>query len=71
MINLRDRAEKILEWVDKFKQVGDIAIQYDQAHAALPWAGIRFILQVCLPVAVVSCDCSEILIRSERLGCSE
>jgi hypothetical protein len=30
-----------------FKQVGDVAVQYDPAHAALPWAGIRFLLQVC------------------------
>ena len=54
VINLRDRADKILEWVDKFKQIGDTAIQYDPVHAALPWAGIRFLLQVCLPAVVVS-----------------
>ena len=48
MINLRDRAEKILEWLEKFKQIGDTAIQYDPVHAALPWAGIRFLLQVCI-----------------------
>jgi hypothetical protein len=35
-----------MEWVDKFKTIGDNAIQYDPAHAALPWAGVRFILQV-------------------------
>lgn len=52
VINLRDRAEKILEWVDKFKQIGDIAIQYDPVHAALPWAGIRFLLQVCAPIVL-------------------
>lgn len=23
------------------------AVQYDPIHAALPWAGIRFLLQVC------------------------
>lgn len=38
---------KIVKWIDLFKQVGDIAVQYDTAHAALPWAGIRFLLQVC------------------------
>ena len=54
VINLRDRADKILEWVDKFKQIGDTAIQYDPVHAALPWAGIRFLLQVFVPVMVVS-----------------
>ena len=31
---------------NKFKELGDIAVQYDTGHASLPWAGIRFILQV-------------------------
>lgn len=45
-IILRDVCEKVIVWVDKFKQVGDAAVQYDPGHAALPWAGVRFILQV-------------------------
>ena len=45
---LRDVGTKILQWVDKFKQVGDTIVQYDPAHAALPWAGFRFLLQVGL-----------------------
>jgi hypothetical protein len=44
---IRDVFDKIIHWVDIFKQVGDVAVQYDPAHAALPWAGVRFILQVC------------------------
>lgn len=44
---LVDLFGKIVKWIDLFKQVGDIAVQYDTAHAALPWAGIRFLLQVC------------------------
>ena len=43
---LRDVGIKILHWVDRFKQIGDIIVQYDPAHAALPWAGFRFLLQV-------------------------
>jgi hypothetical protein len=43
---LRDVFAKIATWIDKFKQVGDVAIQYDPGHAALPWAAIRFVLQV-------------------------
>ena len=43
---LRDVGMKILRWVDKFKQIGDIIVQFDPAHAALPWAGFRFLLQV-------------------------
>jgi hypothetical protein len=45
-IIIRDKLEKVLEWVNRFKEVGDIAVQYDTAHAALPWAGVRFLLQV-------------------------
>ena len=44
---LRDVGMKILHWVDKFKQTGDV-VQFDPTHAALPWAGFRFILQVGL-----------------------
>ena len=44
---IRDVFEKIIRWVEMFKQAGDVAVQYDPAHAALPWAGIRFLLQVC------------------------
>jgi hypothetical protein len=42
----RDILAKIIKWIDLFKQIGDVAVQYDPAHAALPWAGVRFILQV-------------------------
>ncbi|CAO2655499.1 Nn.00g043020.m01.CDS01 [Neocucurbitaria sp. VM-36] len=37
---LRDVFERIIKWINVFKQVGDIVIQYDPTHAALPWAGI-------------------------------
>ena len=43
---LRDVGMKILHWADRFKQIGDIIVQYDPAHAAIPWAGFRFLLQV-------------------------
>lgn len=43
---LYDVYEKIVKWVMKFKEVGDVAMQYDPGHAALPWAAIRFFLQV-------------------------
>jgi hypothetical protein len=43
---IRDQLEKMVVWVNKFKEVGDMVVQYDPAHAALPWAGIRFFLQV-------------------------
>lgn len=43
---LRDMAEKVIVWLNKFKAVGDIAVNFDPIHFALPWAGIRFLLQV-------------------------
>ena len=43
---LRDILEKIIAWLDKFTAVGDVAAQYDPAHASLAWAGVRFLLQV-------------------------
>lgn len=45
---VRDHLEKIIAWVEKFKAVGDAAVQYDPAHAALPWACVRFFLQVAV-----------------------
>jgi hypothetical protein len=42
----RDLFAKIVRWIEHFKQVGDVAVQYDPVHASLPWAGIRFLLEV-------------------------
>ncbi|KAK2769608.1 hypothetical protein FQN53_005988 [Emmonsiellopsis sp. PD_33] len=43
---LRDVAEKTIVWLQKFIAVGDVAVGYDQVHASLPWAGVRFMLQI-------------------------
>jgi len=45
-IILRDVFDKIIRWVEKFRGVVDVAVQYDTGSASLPWAGIRFLLQV-------------------------
>ncbi|KUJ10537.1 ankyrin [Mollisia scopiformis] len=45
-IVLQDVSGRLLRWVDRFKVVGDLASQFDPVHAALPWAGFRFLLQV-------------------------
>ena len=45
---LRDVFGKIIVWVQKFKEIGDISVQYDSAHATLPWAGVRLLLEVRL-----------------------
>ena len=37
---------KILKWVHRVRGIGDIIVQFDPVHAALPWAGFRLLLQV-------------------------
>jgi hypothetical protein len=46
---VRDVLENIIKWLDHFKAVGDVGVQYDTAHASLPWAGVRFLLKVSSP----------------------
>jgi ankyrin repeat domain-containing protein 50 len=45
---LRDVASRIVFWLDKFRAIGDIAANIDPVHTSLPWAGIRFLLQVSI-----------------------
>ncbi|RMJ27937.1 hypothetical protein PHISP_01205 [Aspergillus sp. HF37] len=40
-IIVRDVLDKIALWANKFKEVGDAAVQFDTSHASLPWAGVR------------------------------
>ncbi|KAI5813266.1 hypothetical protein BZA77DRAFT_346375 [Pyronema omphalodes] len=42
------KIDKLLNWIDKFKEIGDIVVQYDPAHAALPWAAFRLLLKLCV-----------------------
>ena len=39
-------ADKVLLWLDRFKSVGDIAVNVDPIHAGLPWAAIRLLLEI-------------------------
>ncbi|KAL0934979.1 multiple ankyrin repeats single kh domain-containing protein [Colletotrichum truncatum] len=47
-IIVRDVLEKITGWVHRFIATGDTVVQYDPGHAALPWAAVRFLLQVAI-----------------------
>jgi hypothetical protein len=47
-IILRDVVDKIITWVNRFKFVGDVAVQFDTGAASLPWAAVRLILQICV-----------------------
>jgi hypothetical protein len=46
-LNLQDEADKVILWLDRFKQVGDVAANADPVQAGLPWAGVRLLLEVC------------------------
>jgi len=45
---LREKADNIVKWLDRFKQVGDVASNADPMHVGLPWAGIRFLLEAAV-----------------------
>ncbi|OAL43917.1 hypothetical protein IQ07DRAFT_649707 [Pyrenochaeta sp. DS3sAY3a] len=38
--------QRLTQWLVKFAKIGDIAVQCDAGHAALPWALVRLVLQV-------------------------
>ncbi|KAF9630340.1 hypothetical protein BFW01_g902 [Lasiodiplodia theobromae] len=45
---LRDLCDKTIAWVTKFKDLGDTFVKSDvSGHAAMPWAGVSFLLKVC------------------------
>jgi len=46
VVVMRDVFAKMVAWIQRFKGIGDIIVQYDPGHASLPWAFARFILQV-------------------------
>lgn len=63
---VRDAFEKVAGWIKKFIEVGDVAVQYDPVHAALPWAAVRFILQVSTDKQIRFFNTSALLTGSYR-----
>ena len=45
-IDIQKVVYKVFHWVQEFVAVGDAIASYDPGHAALPWAAMRFFLQV-------------------------
>lgn len=43
---LKDEADKVVSLLNRFKAVGDVAVNVDPIHAGLIWAGIRLLLEV-------------------------
>ncbi|KAH8781592.1 hypothetical protein BGZ57DRAFT_887356 [Hyaloscypha finlandica] len=50
-VTLKDKADKVVHWLNRFKSVGDIVVNVDPMHAGLPWAGIRLLLEVAVSEA--------------------
>jgi hypothetical protein len=50
-IIIRDYAVKIVGWLQK---IGDIAVQFAPPQASLPWAAIKVVMQVRVPILVQS-----------------
>ncbi|KAF7952034.1 uncharacterized protein EAE97_001531 [Botrytis byssoidea] len=48
VIIIRDIFVKLAIWIEKFKSIGHIVVQYDPIHASLPWALVRFLLQAAV-----------------------
>lgn len=46
MVVIRDVFEKIIHWITRYVQVINILANVDPVHFSLPWAAIRFLLQV-------------------------
>lgn len=47
-ISTREKADKVIEFLDRFKNIGNIASAADPVHLGLPWAGISLILQITI-----------------------
>lgn len=45
---LKDVLERIVKFLNRFKEVGDVVASFDPQHAALPWAVVRFLLQASI-----------------------
>ena len=45
-VDVKEEADKVVGWLDRFKAVGDIVANVDPMRVGLPWAGIRLLLEV-------------------------
>jgi len=46
-VKIRDLCDKIIHWTTKFEEVGDFIVSMDvTGHAALPWAAVKFVIEV-------------------------
>ena len=45
-VKMREIYQSVANWAQKFIQAGDLIAQVDPLHVGIPWAAIRFVLQV-------------------------
>ena len=45
-VTLKEEADKVVHWLNRFTGVGDVVANVDPVHVGLPWAGIRLLLVV-------------------------
>jgi hypothetical protein len=45
-VYVQDQADKLLRFIEKFKSLGDAVANIDPVHVGLPWAGVRFVIEV-------------------------
>ena len=43
---VKEEADKVVGWLNRFTAVGDVVANVDPVHVGLPWAGIRLLLEV-------------------------
>lgn len=56
-VPLRHYVDKLTTALIQFREVGDTLVQYDPGHAALPWAGVRLLLNVSVFLSIVYWCC--------------
>ncbi|KAI4853103.1 hypothetical protein E4T44_01049 [Aureobasidium sp. EXF-8845] len=47
-VPLRHYVDKLTKVMIQFREIGDTLVQYDPGHAALPWAGVRLLLNIAV-----------------------
>lgn len=65
--SLSDIYSNTISWLNKFKDIGDVATQYDPVHAALPWAATRLILQIVIAYKKHTDEAMAIIEKTSRI----
>ncbi|KAI1821320.1 hypothetical protein F4861DRAFT_477153 [Xylaria intraflava] len=45
-VKVRDVLDKMVRWIRRFEKVGDVAAGFEPLHASLPWAGVKFLIEI-------------------------